>query len=124
MRIVIEDQCQAFLDEIQEGVFFLGVRVVEPAFAETGTSKVISMPLAIGLDEIGIHQAQHRDKFLGTATQPKLGAVLLGVEIVVEPEVMFRPVPDGADARGRSWGDHDFLNRRFHRSGKGLQVAD
>ena len=82
------------------------------------------MPLAIGLDEIGIHQAQHRDKFLGTAAQPGFGVVLLGVEIVVEPEVMFRPVPDGADARGRSWGDHDFLNRRFHRSGKGLQVAD
>ena len=108
MRIVIEDQCQAFLDEIQEGVFFLGVRVVEPTFAETGTSKVISMPLAIGLDEIGTHQAQHRDKLLGAATQPKLGAVLLGVEIVVEPEVMFRPVPDGADARGRPWGAHDF----------------
>jgi hypothetical protein len=30
------------------------------------------------------------------------------MEIVVEPEVMFRPVPDGADARGRSWGVHDF----------------
>lgn len=57
MRMAFEDQCQAFLDEIQEGVFFLGVCVVEPTFAETGTSKVISMPLAIGLDEIGIHQA-------------------------------------------------------------------
>ena len=66
------------------------------------------MPLAIGLDEIGIHQAQHRDKFLGTAAQPGFGVVLLGVEIVGEPEVMFRPVPDGADARGRPWGVHDF----------------
>jgi hypothetical protein len=120
MRIVIEDQCQAFLDEIQEGVFFLGVRVVEPAFAETGTSKVISMPLAIGLDEIGIHQAQHRDKFLGTATQPEFGVVLLGVE----PEVMFRSVPYGADARSRPWGVHDFLNGRFHRGSESLQVAD
>ena len=108
MRIVIEDQCQAFLDEIQEGVFFLGVRVVEPTFAETGTSKVISMPLAIGLDKIGTHQEQHRDKFLGAATQPEFGVVLLGVEIVVEPEVMFRPVPDGADTRGRSRGVDDF----------------
>ncbi len=55
------------------------------------------MPLAIGLDEIGTHQAQHREKLLGTAAQPEFGVVLLGVE----PEVMFRPVPDGADARGR-----------------------
>jgi hypothetical protein len=66
------------------------------------------MPLAIGLDEIGIHQAQHRDKLLGAATQPEFGVVLLGVEIVVESEVMLRSVPDGANARGRSWGVHDF----------------
>ena len=66
------------------------------------------MPLAIGLDGIGIHQAQHRDKLLGAATKSEFGVVLLGVEIAVKPEVMFRPVPDGADARGRSWGVDDF----------------
>ena len=78
------------------------------------------MPLAIGLHKIGTHQEQHRDKFLGTAAQPKLGAVLLGVE----PEVMFRSVPYGAEARSRPWGVHDFLNGRFHRGSESLQVAD
>ena len=57
--------------------------------------------------------------------QPEFGIFLRGVEIVVESEVMFRPVPGGADAGCGSWGIHDInFKREIRPRRQGTQITD